>query len=135
MDTNPTRKRGLRWIWLAAYLTVMAAVVLLLWHARRSVLSRLDDETGRDQWQEWKLKEEARSLEKKSPVERRPPTSNEPPAVILLRDHFAAIVVGCLAAGTVLFGFLTIAIRGALATGKVAVLAEEEPGERGASAP
>jgi hypothetical protein len=135
MDTNPTRRRGPRWPWLVAYLLLMAAIVLALWQTRRSVLSGLDDEAGREQWREWKRQEQARALAKKSPVERRPPTTDEPPAVILLRDHFAAIVAGCLAAGTVLFAFLAIAIRGVLSTGKVAVLAEEESGERGASAP
>jgi hypothetical protein len=105
-------------LWIIAYLATMAGAIVLLWSARANMLALLDDPQQRAQWQEWKRQEEARSLEDKSPVERRPPVSQEPPTLVLMRDHFAAVVVACLAAGTVLFGFLAMAIRGMLAEPK-----------------
>jgi hypothetical protein len=116
-------------LWLAAYAVTMALAVWLLWSARASVLAQLDDPEQRAQWQEWKEREESRALEKTSPVERRPPASNEPPTLVLMRDHFAAAVATCIAAGTVLFAFFAFVIVGVMSGRAASSLAQPSPAQ------
>jgi len=105
---------------IVAYAATMAAIVWLLWSGRQSVLAQLDQPEQRAQWQAWKQEEEARAIQGTSPVERRPPLSDEPPTLVLMRDHFAAALGSCLAAGTVLFAFLAFVIRGVAAGREIA---------------
>jgi hypothetical protein len=101
-------------LWIVAYVATMAVTVWLLWWARSSVLAALDDPAQRAQWQQWKQQEEIRMTEGTSPVERRPPVSEEPPSLVLMRDSFAAVVSTCLILGTVLFAFLALFVRGVI---------------------
>jgi hypothetical protein len=45
-------------------------------------------------------------------VRRRPPQSDEPPALVLMRESFAAIVAVCLIVATICFGFFMLVARG-----------------------
>jgi hypothetical protein len=102
----------------------------LLWSARASVLAQLDDPQQRAEWQEWKQQEESRAAAKDAPVTRRPPTSTEPPSLVLMRDHFAAAVASCLAAGTVLFVFVAFVVRGAVSSyGQAASIEPADDGQ------
>jgi hypothetical protein len=47
------------------------------------------------------------------PVKRRPPTSDEPPALRLMRDYFGICLGATLVFGSLLFGMIWGAARGA----------------------
>jgi hypothetical protein len=110
---------------MAAYAATMSATVWLLWSARASVLASLDDPAERAHWQEWKEREESQAM-KGSPVERRPPVSDEPPSLVLMRDSFGAVVSSCLILGTVLFAFLAIFVRGVIAGREPTVSSDDD---------
>ncbi|HWB13500.1 MAG TPA: hypothetical protein VG826_30020 [Pirellulales bacterium] len=96
--------------WLASYLAAMSAVVAALMVIRARVLSALDTPDARRQWQSWKEETQRKSA---GPIERRPVRSDEPPALILLRDRFPAVVVSSVMICSFLFAFLGFAARGA----------------------
>lgn len=103
--------------WLLAYLAVMGAMVAGLVAARRRVVATLDTPEARQQWRKWK-EQTAQPTAANNPTQRRPVTSDEPPALILMRDRFAAIVVTTLLIGSFLFAFLAFAARGAFRGGR-----------------
>jgi hypothetical protein len=51
------------------------------------------------------------------PVKRRVPGSLEPPALVLMRDHFAVCLGFALLLSTVLFGTFMFFVRGAMWSG------------------
>jgi hypothetical protein len=99
-------------LWSFAYLAVMAAVVAGLAVARQRVLATLDTPQARQEWREW-MEHTARQQDLGGPVQRRPVRSEEPPAVILLRDRFPVIVVTTVMIGSFLIGFLVFVAKGA----------------------
>ena len=49
-------------------------------------------------------------------VQRRAPKSAEPPALVLMRDHFAACLAIAVLLSSVLFGTFMVLVRGALSS-------------------
>jgi hypothetical protein len=99
-----------RLAWLLAYLAAMSAVVAALVVARGRVVASLDTPEAREQWQRWKDETRRQS---DGPIQRRPVRSDEPPALILLRDRFGVIVATSVVICSFLFAFLAFAARGA----------------------
>ncbi|HQU43995.1 MAG: hypothetical protein B7Z73_06700 [Planctomycetia bacterium 21-64-5] len=102
---------------LLAYLATMGVVVAALVAARRRVIASLDTPQAREQWRAWKA-ETARQKQSGEAVARRAVTSDEPPALILLRDRFPAIVVSTVLICSFLFAFLAFVVRGVLGPGR-----------------
>ena len=100
-------------LWLAAYLIVMAALAAGLVITRRQVVAQLSSPKARADWQAWKA-ETQRQAERPGLPARRPARGDEPPALVLLRDHFGAIMAMSLTLGTFMFGFLAMIVRGAV---------------------
>ena len=73
-------------------------------------LQQLTDEYLR---QGYTREEAARQTPENSPVVRRTPASREPPALVVMRDAFPAVLVVSLVAATLLYAFLVLALRGA----------------------
>lgn len=96
--------------WLLSYLAAMGTVVVALVAARVRVLATLDTPEARQKWQEWKKESQQKAG---GPIERRPVRSVEPPALILLRDRFPAVVVSSVLICSFLFAFLVFVARGA----------------------
>ncbi len=48
------------------------------------------------------------------PVRRKAPSSDEPPALVLMRDYFGVMLSGAVLFGSLLFAVLAIALRGVL---------------------
>lgn len=105
------RTRTVSW-WLA-YAAVMAALTGTLVWARSAVIARLSTPEALAEWNQWKAGSQELSR-RPGPVALRPAKADEPPALILMRDHFGAILAVSLAIGSFLFGFLAVAIRGSL---------------------
>lgn len=101
-------------VWLAGYLAVMGGLVACLVHLRGEAIADLERPEVLAQWQAWKA-ETQRLSRAGGPVSRRPVTSEEPPALVLLRDNFPAVVATSLLAASFLFGFLAFVARGSLA--------------------
>jgi len=108
---KPTR--GMLLIALA-WLATMIAVVWLLTAVRQRVIADLSGPDAQSQWQRWRQAEAARQADPAAPVRRRAPKSNEPPALVLMRDSFPAIVAAMLVVSSLCFAFGVISLRGIL---------------------
>lgn len=100
-------------VWLIAYLATMGALAAALVYVRRQVIAQLSRPQALADWQAWKAETE-RQAERPGLPARRAVRSNQPPALILLRDHFAPIMAMSLIVATFLFGFLALILRGVL---------------------
>jgi hypothetical protein len=106
-----------RLLWLAGYLLTMATLVLGMCWAREAVIRSFNSPEARIEWQRWKAETE-RLRQQPGPVARRAVTSDEPPALVLMRDSFAAILAGSIAIGSFLYAFLAFTLGGSLRTGQ-----------------
>lgn len=97
------------------YVATTAVVLCALWIMRGRVMASLGTDRATSQWQEWTA-ETARLSREATPFTRREQKAQEPPMLILLRDHFTAVAVSTLPAMTIFYWFLTAAIRGSLRT-------------------
>jgi hypothetical protein len=102
------------WLWLACYVLLMAAAIWWLVAARGDALAESAAPEGQSDWQTWREDVERQQSEP-TPVRRRVPESIEPPAVVLLRDHFGAILAGSLVLTSVLYWVTAWMVSGALA--------------------
>jgi hypothetical protein len=110
----PRSSRVAAALWLLAYLAVMGAVVGGMLYGRRQAQLVYGTGEAQTDWDAWR--EGAKQLAGEGPVKRRPPQSAEPPALVLMRDHFAACLGLALVLTSILFGTFMFFIRGALAT-------------------
>jgi hypothetical protein len=93
-----------RAILFTSYLVSLAVGWYALEHARQAIISELIRPENIQQWQADKL-ELNRLSQAGGGVQRRPVKSDEPPALILLRDHFRGIAATAWAIVTFLFAF------------------------------
>ena len=100
-------------IWLVAYVAVMVAVTVGMLTARRYLMAIYGTSSAQKEWDTWRTDAKDMALGA-GPVKRREPQSPEPPALVLMRDHFAACLGLSLLLSTVLFGTFMIFLRGAL---------------------
>jgi hypothetical protein len=107
-------RRKANWLWLAAYLVMVAAVVIATLAARRATLRELGTPAAKAQWQAWRQADPNRPGA--GPVERRAPSYDEPPALILLRDHFAVMMGGAVLFSSLVFAAIMVAARGAFSS-------------------
>ncbi|HEX5444882.1 MAG TPA: hypothetical protein VFW87_13680 [Pirellulales bacterium] len=124
--------RAQHWPWFAAWLAVVAAIVVSLWLVRRRVVDDLSRPEKIAQWQAWRAETE-RQDPASGPVRRKAARGDEPPALVLLRDHFGAIVATSVLMGSFLFGFLAFIIHGiarSRATGRPSPRSELSDGQR-----
>jgi hypothetical protein len=108
------RRRTANLFWLAAYFTMLAAVVVLVLQGRTTTLREMDTPEARAQWQKWREAEPNQT--ETGPVRRRPPSATEPPALLLMRDHFAVVMSGSVLFSSLLFAAIMMAVRGVLST-------------------
>jgi hypothetical protein len=101
--------------WLIVWLLMLVGVAWSLGQVRRWVLVELDNDAARAQWRQWKEATQE-SQQSGQPVRRRPVRADEPPAVILLRDHYPAVLGMCLVIASLLYGFLVLTLQGSLRT-------------------
>jgi len=100
-------------LWLIAYLTTAVALTAGLVYVRGRTVADLSRPESLAQWRRWKDETQRQSgKENRGPVAREPVRSDEPPALILLRDDFAAVLGVGLLIGSFLFGFLMVLARG-----------------------
>lgn len=100
-------------LWAVAYLAVMAAVMGAMFKVRGDISVAYGTPAAQSEWDDWR--QDAKKMASGTgPVKRREPKSAEPPALVLMRDHFAVCLSGALLLSSVLFGTFMFFIRGAL---------------------
>jgi hypothetical protein len=99
-------------LWLAAYLVVVTGVVLVMLQLRLVTLRSLDTPEAQAEWNAWR--EAPPNVRTDLPVRRHPPSSDEPPALILMRDYFPVMMAAAVVFGSLLFAAIALAARGAL---------------------
>ena len=105
MEANSASRRRSVAVWLVAYLLTIAAILWGLQYGREMVIERLGDPESVAAWRDWAA-ETRRPADSEHPIERRPVKSDEPPALILMRDHFGSVRAVSVVIGTFLFCFL-----------------------------
>jgi hypothetical protein len=105
---------------LAAYIAGAVGIVLGMARTRARTIEELSTPEQQAYWQEWKT-EAARQDGTTGPVARREPKSDEPPTLVLLRDHYAVIVAASLTFYTFLFGLAVFLGRGIMRTSRLAL--------------
>ena len=82
---------GLTW-WVAGYVALVAAIVTSMFWERHQVLTELSTPQSIADWKSWQ--EDVRHQQTDpGPVARRVPKSDEPPALVLMRDYFRCVAV------------------------------------------
>jgi hypothetical protein len=107
-----------KWSWssalgLAAYVAMLAGVVSGMWHLRAEALAVYGTAEAQAEWDAWR-EDATKMAEQPSVVNRRAPKSAQPPALVLMRDHFAVCLSLAIVLSTVLFGTFMILVRGAM---------------------
>lgn len=108
----PLSKSWLRW-WLAAYVLLAAAVIGGMLWVRQSVFATYSSPESIADWRAWKSEVEHQQTNP-GPVQRRIPKSDEPPALVLMRDYFAVSLIGAAFFTSLLYWILAWFITGAL---------------------
>jgi hypothetical protein len=99
-------------LWLVLWMALLAAVAAAMFYVRQSVLQTAGAETQQN-WEEWREAVKA-GQNKEGPVQRRVPKSAEPPAIVLLRDHFTVCLTIALVLSSILFGTFVLFARGVM---------------------
>ena len=109
-DKNVTR---LGWIAAAIYVALLVGLITALYLVRRNAIASLGSPQEQQAWDQWRA-EARRHDGTEGTVKRRVPSSTEPPALLLLRDHFGACVVGAVVLTSILYWSSAFFVRGAL---------------------
>jgi hypothetical protein len=101
-------------LWLTLYVAMVAAIAGAMYRVRTTVTNVYGSESAQTDWDDWRTA--AKDMASgDGPVKRREPRSGEPPALVLMRDHFAACLGLAVLLSSVLFGTFVFFLRGALA--------------------
>jgi len=99
-------------IW--AFAIYLVAILLMVWglrFARQRVIDSLGSPEALAQWRTF-AEETRKAPVPGQAVERRPVKSDEPPALVLMRDHFGAILGTSLLIGSFAYAFLAFLVLG-----------------------
>jgi hypothetical protein len=110
---NAARRRRAHGIWLALYAITILVVIGLVLQVRKTTLREMATPEAQSQWQQWR---EAEPNQAGGPVRRRPPSTVEPPALVLMRDHFTVVICGSVLFSSLLFAAIMMAARGAFSS-------------------
>jgi hypothetical protein len=95
------------------YVLVLITVSITAFQFRRWALAAYGTEAARQQWEVWRSDVQT-AQGRPAPVQRRVPRSAEPPALVLMRDHFGSCLVIALTLTSALFGTAMVLVRGSL---------------------
>jgi hypothetical protein len=98
-------------VWLLVYLATMGSAIWFMVQLRPQVIAQFSTAKSQADWETWRQEARRQQLGE-GPVQRREPLSDQPPTLVLMRDHFAVSLAGVVVLGTALFVTLMIVIRG-----------------------
>ncbi|MFO0905360.1 MAG: hypothetical protein U0939_20295 [Pirellulales bacterium] len=93
---------------------IIAVVAGMLW-ARRAAIATYGTPAAQAEWEDWR-REAAAQAESGGPVQRKVPRSEEPPALMLMRDHFVPCLGAALTAACGVYGTFILLLFGASST-------------------
>jgi hypothetical protein len=108
-----TAARKHRWLpwWIAGYTALIAAVVGSMLWARQSVLEGLATPESISDWQTWRS-DVKQTQTNTGQAERRVPKSDQPPALVLMRDYFGVLMTGAILFTSMLYWVIAWFITG-----------------------
>jgi hypothetical protein len=116
MNTSRSREKSMgALLWLVVYLVSMSVVIMALTRARASALRTYGTGQAQRDWERWREDAAGESGESQpltGPVQRRKPKSTSPPAMVLMRDHFAICLSFSLIMTSALFVMTMVMVRG-----------------------
>jgi hypothetical protein len=98
------------------FIAFIGALVAGLWYARGAVIATFDNDRSRAEWSQWRDETLALSTSTRPSERRRPARAAEPPLLIMMRDHFAAVAGTSALMGSIAYWFVVLAARGAVRT-------------------
>ncbi len=108
------------WLWwTVGYVMLIGVVAATMFSVRQSAISQLSSPESISDWQAWREDVREQQLHK-GPVERRVPKSDEPPALVLMRDFFGVLTVGALLFSSMLYWVIAWFITGIVTTNPAA---------------
>jgi len=107
---KPSRWGGL--IWLSVYIGLLAGIAVGMLKAH----DKLEADSRRDQasWTAFREDTAQKARSKRGPAEHPVPPSDEPPMLVLMRDHFPMMFIAAIVFPAIILGFLMLAMRGAM---------------------
>ena len=100
-------------LWLLGFVILLSSVALGFHVTRDRVLRKSSPELTTQRWLEWQEATQAMASEP-GPTTRTPLQTTEPPALTLLRDHYAACMFAVVTTCGVFFGVILWMLRGVL---------------------
>ncbi|HEX4415204.1 MAG TPA: hypothetical protein VH107_16350 [Lacipirellulaceae bacterium] len=110
-----SRRRLILGAWLLGYVALVAAIVITMFHERTSVLNEYSTQPERAAWRNWREDEKQRQTNP-GPVIRKVPKSEEPPALVLMRDYFKISLFGATFFTSLLYWIMAWFVTGAFST-------------------
>lgn len=116
---------GLRhWMpWLLAYMVFLTAVIFATFKTREWALEQLATPKSLAEWQSWRNDVRQQQV-RPGPVQRRVPKSEEPPALVMMRDHFVVSLCGAVLFSTLLYWVCAWFVMGMIKSTKSAAIVE-----------
>lgn len=87
-----SRSHAPTWPYVSVYLVVSIGLIVALVQVRNRTLAEFDPHRDAVAWARWRS--ETATPDRGAPTVRKPVVSDVPPSYLLLRDHFAACLVG-----------------------------------------
>lgn len=98
--------------WLLGYVALLVTIVFTMFRERASVLSEYSTQPELTAWQNWREDEKQRQTTP-GPVIRKVPKSEEPPALVLMRDYFKVSLFGATFFTSLLYWIMAWFVTGA----------------------
>jgi hypothetical protein len=98
---------------LTGYLATLCTTLAIVVYARQHAISAFSTPQAQQQWNDWRAA--AKQQADQGPVQRRTPKSDEPPSLVLLRDHFPVVVTATVVFTSALYAMFAYLVQGALA--------------------
>lgn len=99
--------------WLVGYVVLVAAIVGSMVWERHAVLTDLSTPDSLADWEAWR-QDVRQQQANPGPVKRRVPKSDEPPALILMRDYFVVSLAGAIFFTSMLYWIMAWLVTGAV---------------------
>jgi hypothetical protein len=113
MESRSMSRKSLMVAAILIYLPLIGAVLGGMWRARTWAMAHFGSEQAQADWQSFRdaVAEDNRAA---GPVQRRVPQSEEPPARVLMRDHFLVCTIIVSVLSTALYATLAMLLIGVL---------------------
>ena len=112
MTSQERVARWWRW-WLVGYVVLVCVVAGTMVQLRRTSVPDLSSPKAKSAWNSWR--DDVREQQTNpGPVERRVPKSDEPPALVLMRDYFTVLMTGALLFSSLLYWIMAWFVTGIL---------------------